>query len=351
MSCLFTPLRLRQLDFKNRIFVSPMCQYSAINGIPNTWHLVHLGSRAVGGAALIIVEATSVSPEGRISPGDLGLWNDEQEVEFLKINNFIKAQGSIAGIQIAHAGRKAGTPIPWNPHSQSEDWLPLAPSEIPFSNKNKTPKYLTEEQIQMIHRQFISAAERSLRAGFEVIEIHMAHGYLFHEFLSPLSNQRQDQYGGSFENRIRFPLQVAQSIRGIWPKNLPVFVRVSATDWVEPHGWTLKDSILFCKYLKNIGIDFIDCSSGGNISDAQIPTTPNYQVQFATAIKNEVQIPTGAVGLITDPHQAEQILIKNQADAILIGREFLRDPYWPLHAAKQLNTDMIWPKQYLRAKL
>jgi 2,4-dienoyl-CoA reductase-like NADH-dependent reductase (Old Yellow Enzyme family) len=344
MPHLMSPFKLRQLEFKNRIFVSPMCQYSATSGVPNDWHLVHLGSRAVGGAALVICEATAVSPEGRISLNDLGLWNDEQEKAFLHINQFIKNQGSISGIQIAHAGRKSEA------FNKPDAYSPLAPSAIAFSEKYNLPQEMSEKKIADVLKQFIQSTHRSLNAGFEVIEIHMAHGYLFHEFLSPISNQRKDSYGGCFENRIRFPLQVAKAVRAIWPQNLPVFVRISATDWIEPEGWTLKDSIEFSKQLKKIGIDFIDCSTGGNVTHAQIPVAPNYQVRFAETIKKEVQIATGAVGLITEPEQADQIISSHQADAVLLARELLRDPYWPLHAAQKLKQEIPWPTQYVRAK-
>ncbi|MGZ3691228.1 MAG: NADH:flavin oxidoreductase/NADH oxidase, partial [Pseudobdellovibrio sp.] len=327
-SLLFSPIKLRELELKNRIVVSPMCQYSAENGVPNQWHLVHLGSRAVGGAALVICEATAVSPEGRISLGDLGIWNDEQTQAFCEITKFIKSQGSIPAIQIAHAGRKAGTSIPWK--SEKGGWIPLAPSAIPFDKESVVPQEMTEADIQIVTQQFQQAAKKALLAGFEVAEIHMAHGYLLNEFLSPLSNLRKDQYGGSIENRMRFPLNVANSIRDIWPESRPVFVRISASEWMDG-GWTLEDSILFSKELKKIGIDVIDCSSGGSSPLAQIKPGPGYQVPFSEGVRKGAEIKTGAVGIIVEAKQAEEILQAGQAELIIIGREFLRDPYWPLH--------------------
>jgi 2,4-dienoyl-CoA reductase-like NADH-dependent reductase (Old Yellow Enzyme family) len=353
MTHLFTPLEIREVNFKNRIFVAPMCQYSAIDGIANNWHLVHLGSRAVGGAALIIVEATSVSPQGRISHGDLGIWNDDQQKAFASICDFISEQGSVPGIQLAHAGRKAATNLGWLRDENLEAaqaWQVLAPSAIAFTQQHRVPKELSNAEIDSVIEQFVAAAKRSLRAGFKVLEIHMAHGYLLHEFLSPLSNHRSDFYGGSLENRMRLPLCVVEQVRKIWPVSLPVFVRISATDWVAEGGWSLNDSIELSRSLKNLGVDLIDCSSGGNTVDAKIPVGPGYQVQFAEAIKREVKILTGAVGLITEAHQADEIVTSEKADAVLIARELLRDPYWPLHAAKILGVDVAWPLPYQRAK-
>jgi 2,4-dienoyl-CoA reductase-like NADH-dependent reductase (Old Yellow Enzyme family) len=343
---------LKEIEFKNRIFVSPMCQYSSQNGKPSEWHLVHLGSRAVGGAGLVMVEATAVSPEGRISPSDSGIWSEDHAEAFQPISTFIKSQGAIPGIQIAHAGRKASTDAPWRggkPLAESEgSWQTLGPSPVPFGNY-PAPREMNREDIEAVVAQFTDAARRSLNAGFEVIEIHMAHGYLLHEFLSPLSNQRKDEYGGSLEARARVPLQVAEAVRRVWPNHLPVFVRISATDWVEG-GWDLTESMKFSGWLQKIGIDLIDCSSGGLVPGAKIPAEPGYQVPFAAAIRKKVGIATGAVGLITDPIQAEKIISSGEADAVFLARAMLRNPYWPIHAAKALKADTLWPVQYLRAK-
>lgn len=351
---LFSTFKLRNLEFRNRIFVSPMCQYSATDGVPNDWHFVHLGSRAVGGASLVIAEATGVTSEGRITPGDLGIWNDEQVTAFKRITAFISTQGAIPGIQLAHAGRKASMPIQWKDQrvlSASEGgWDTAAPSAIPFDDEYSTPHELSKLEIGELVGRFIDASHKALTAGFKVIEIHMAHGYLLHEFLSPLSNERKDEYGGSLEGRMKFPLQVAQAVRTAWPSDLPVFVRISATDWAEG-GWDLPQSIAFARQLKEIGIDLIDCSSGGNIRRAKIPLGPGYQIPFASAIRKDVGIATGAVGLITESKQAEDILQHGDADAIVLARAFLRDPYWPLHAAHELSVDIPWPVQYNRAKL
>lgn len=353
MKKLFEPLKIREIEFKNRIFVSPMCQYSSDDGMPSDWHLVHLGSRAVGGASLVMVEATAVSPEGRISPHDSGMWSDEHPLAFKRINTFIKSQGAVPGIQLAHAGRKASTDAPWRGGKPlSEDrggWRPVAPSPIPFDDASQTPRELTKEDLEDVISQFLSAARRSLEAGFDVLEMHMAHGYLLHEFLSPLSNRRTDEYGGTLENRMHFPLRLAKALRQAWPDTLPVFVRISCTDWIDG-GWDLPQSIEFCRRLKTLGVDLIDCSSGALVPYAKIPAGPGFQVPFAAAVRQEAQIATGAVGLITDPMQAEQIVATGQADAILMAREFLRQPYWPLHAAKALNVDIPWPPQYLLAK-
>jgi 2,4-dienoyl-CoA reductase-like NADH-dependent reductase (Old Yellow Enzyme family) len=350
---LFSTLKMRNVVFRNRIFVSPMCQYSATDGVPNDWHFVHLGCRAVGGAALVIVEATGVTAEGRISPGDLGIWNDTQVEAFKRITSFIVAQGASPGIQLAHAGRKASTPLPWlGERSLRPDeggWQPVAPSPISFAEGYTTPHELTKSEIADRVKHFVEATGRALMAGFKVIEIHMAHGYLLHEFLSPLSNQRKDEFGGDQEGRMKFPLQVARAVRNAWPSDLPLFVRISATDWVEG-GWDLQHSIEFSKRLREIGIDLIDCSSGGNVRGAQIPVGPGYQVPFASSIRKEAGIATAAVGLITEPEQAEDILQRGDADVIVMARAFLRDPYWPLHAAQSLSADMSWPIQYLRAK-
>lgn len=353
MKKLFEPLKIREVEFKNRIFVSPMCQYSSDDGMPSDWHLVHLGSRAVGGASLVMVEATAVSPEGRISPHDSGMWSDDHPPAFKRINRFIKSQGAVPGVQLAHAGRKASTDVPWRggkPLSEDEGgWQPIAPSPIPFDDASQTPRELTQGELDDVISKFLAAARRSLDAGFEVLEIHMAHGYLLHEFLSPLSNHRTDEYGGALENRMRFPLGLAKVLRQAWPDNLPVFVRISCTDWIDG-GWDLGQSVEFCRRLKTLGVDLIDCSSGALLPYAKIPAGPGFQVPFAAAVRREARIATGAVGLITEPVQAEQIIATGQADAILMAREFLRQPYWPLHAARALNVDVPWPSQYSLAK-
>jgi len=350
---LFSPFQLRQKKFKNRIFVSPMCQYSSEDGMPNDWHLVHLGSRAVGGAALVTVEATAVSPEGRISPWDSGIWSDKHAAAFQRITAFVKAQDCIPGIQLAHAGRKASIDVPWRGDEpltpDKGGWQPMAPSSIPFQDRSPVPAELTLQDVEKVVSQFRAAAQRSLQAGFEVLELHMGHGYLLHEFLSPLSNRRKDDFGGPLENRERFPLKVAAKVREVWPESLPLFVRISCTDWAEG-GWDLGQSIDFCRRLKGVGVDLIDCSSGGLVPDVVIPVGPGYQTPFAAAIRREVGIPTGAVGFITEPVQAEQILATDQADAIIMAREMLRHPYWPLHAARALKVDIPWPNQYKRAK-
>ena len=346
---LFEPLKIRDLTFKNRIFVSPMCQYSGTDGIPNDWHLVHLGTRAVGGASLVMVEATGIEAIGRISDKDLGLWNETQEKAFKPIVNFIKKQGAIAGIQLAHAGRKASSPAPWEKdYDTSRNWEPVGPSAIAFSHRYQTPHELKISEIKHLTDLFVESTKRALRCGFEVIELHMAHGYLLHEFLSPLSNQRTDQYAGSFENRIRFPLDVAKAVRAAIPQNLPLFVRISATDWTEG-GWDIDQSVLFVKELQKLGIDFIDTSTGGNVHNAKIPLKPHYQVEFAKAIKEQTGVLTGAVGLITEAKAANGILENNEADAILLARELLRHPYWPLEAAKILGVEAEVPEQYERA--
>ncbi|MGA9031617.1 MAG: NADH:flavin oxidoreductase/NADH oxidase [Sulfuricaulis sp.] len=353
MAKLFSDFKLRELSFRNRIFVSPMCQYSSVDGMPNSWHLVHLGSRAVGGAALVMVEASSVSPEGRISPDDMGIWSEAQRDAFRPIAQFIREQGAVPGIQLAHAGRKASTCTPWQgggplPPDRG-GWQPLAPSAISFTPAHAMPRELTKAEMDIVVRQFAESTQRARAADFDVVEIHMAHGYLLHGFLSPLANVRTDEYGGSLENRVRLPLAVARAVREVWPAHLPVFVRISASDWVDG-GWDLEQSIQFARWLKPIGIDLIDCSSGGLVADARIPAAPGFQVPFAAAIRAQTGIATGAVGLITEAHQAEQIVATGQADVILLAREFLRDPYWPVHAARRLNADVAWPKQYLRAR-
>ena len=350
---LFSPLVLRGVEFRNRIFFSPMCQYCGTDGIPGDWHFVHLGSRAVGGAGLVVAEATAVSPEGRISPWDTGLWNDAQSRAFERIAAFIKAQGSVPGIQLAHAGRKASTDAPWRSRQVVKPgdggWQPVAPSPLPFDAADPVPRELSAAEIAELVNRFAEAARRALTAGFMVVEIHMAHGYLLHEFLSPISNHRLDEFGGDMEGRMKFPLAVAKAVRDVWPDYLPVFVRISATDWVEG-GWDLNQSIVFSRRLREIGIDLIDCSSGGLVSEAAIPSGPGFQVPFSAAIRREAGIATGAVGLITSAQQAEQILVCGDADAIFMARAFLHDPYWTLHAAHELGADVAWPVQYLRAK-
>ncbi|HCF1462345.1 TPA: NADH:flavin oxidoreductase/NADH oxidase [Pseudomonas aeruginosa] len=347
MSLLFEPLSLRQITLPNRIAVSPMCQYSAQEGLANDWHLVHLGSRAVGGAGLVIVEATAVLPEGRITADDLGIWSDAHVEPLHRITRFIESQGAVAGVQLAHAGRKASkhgsVPI------GDGGWIPVAPSAIPFDPQHTTPEALSEAQIEALVQAFVRAAERSLAAGFKVAEVHAAHGYLLHQFLSPLSNQRRDQYGGCFENRIRLLLQVTAAVRKAWPEELPLFVRLSATDWVED-GWNPDETVELARRLKDLGVDLIDVSSGGTAANAEIPVGPGYQTEFAERVKKEAGIASGTVGMITEPVQAEHILRTGQADLILLARELLRDPYWPLHAADELrNEQMPWPPQYLRA--
>jgi 2,4-dienoyl-CoA reductase-like NADH-dependent reductase (Old Yellow Enzyme family) len=329
-----------------------MCQYSSTNGMPNDWHLVHLGSRAVGGAGLVMVEATAVSPEGRISPGDMGLWSDAHARAFKPITAFIKSQGAAPGIQLAHAGRKASTDVPWRggrPLMENEGgWQTVASSPVPFADGHPVPREMTRADMTDVIRQFEDAARRSLDAGFEVIEIHMAHGYLLHEFLSPLSNLRQDEYGGSFAGRVRFPLEVAEALRRVWPSHLPLMVRISATDWVEG-GWDIGESIEFARLLKEMGIDLVDCSSGGIITGVKIPVGPGYQTPFAAAIRRETGIATGAVGMITEAVQANEIIKNDEADAVFLARAMLRDPYWALHAAKVLGAEVRGPVQYGRA--
>ena len=351
MSKLFSPIKIRGIELKNRIAVSPMCQYSSINGFPNDWHLVHLGSRAVGGAGLIFTEATAVSPEGRISPDDAGIWNDEQINAYKRITSFIKSQNSVPGIQLAHAGRKASTYSPWKGNGKvnikNGGWQTLAPSAISFGENYPDPKEMTEDDIKLVVDQFRHAAKRSIDAGFEIIELHFAHGYLVHEFFSPISNKRNDKYGGSLENRCRFAIELAKSVRKIIPDSTPLFVRISSTDWVDG-GWDIDQSIQLAKWLKEVEVDLIDCSSGGNVSKAQIPIGPGYQIPFAEKIKSQANILTGGVGLITTAEQAEQIIKTEQADLVLLAREMLRDPYWAIHAAKKLNVDLQdFPNQYL----
>lgn len=353
MSHLFESLTLRSVTLPNRIAVSPMCQYSSTDGFANDWHLVHLGSRAAGGAGLILTEAAAVAPHGRISPRDLGIWNDDH-VEFLaRIVHFIAQRGSVAGIQLAHAGRKASTPPPWENRSitlsEAEGgWPIVAPSAIPFDKGCSVPRALSEVEIKEITTAYVQAARRSLQAGFRIVEIHAAHGYLLHQFLSPLSNQRTDRYGGSFENRTRLLREIVGAVRGVWPENLPLFVRISATDWADG-GWDIDQSLELVRQLGPLGVDLIDCSSGGNLPHASIPLGAGYQTPFAERIRREAVIKTGAVGLITAPAQADHIIRTGQADMVFLARELLRDPYWPLHAARELGCLAPWPAQYQRA--
>jgi 2,4-dienoyl-CoA reductase-like NADH-dependent reductase (Old Yellow Enzyme family) len=349
---LFKPFRMRGVEFKNRIVVSPMCEYSAKDGHPTNWHMVHLGSRAVGGAGLVFTEASAVSAIGRISPEDAGIYQDSHVDAWRPIVEFIHGQGAIAGMQLAHAGRKASTAAPWlggAPITEKDGgWTPVGPSAIPFDKGYTVPEELSAAEIDQVVGDFATAAQRAVRAGFQVVEIHSAHGYLLHEFLSPLSNQRKDEYGGTFENRTRLLLRVAQTVRDVWPQDKPVFVRISATDWKEG-GWDIEQSVELARRLKGTGVDLIDASSGGAVPGVTIPVGPGYQVGFAARIRNEARIATGTVGMITDPAQAETILSSGQADMVLLAREMLRDPYWALRAAKALGVKMKPPVQYERA--
>jgi 2,4-dienoyl-CoA reductase-like NADH-dependent reductase (Old Yellow Enzyme family) len=350
---LFSPFDIRSVKLRNRVVVSPMCEYSCEDGFANDWHLVHLGSRAVGGAGLVIAEATAVEARGRISPGDLGLWNDEQIEPLARITRFIHSQGAAAGIQLAHAGRKASAHAPWEQRGSQipvaeGGWVPVAPSAIPFREGEMTPHELTRDEIREIVDAFAAAAKRAVRAGFDVIEIHGAHGYLIHEFLSPLANQRSDEYGGSFENRTRPVSEVARTVRAAIPESMPLFLRISATDWVEG-GWTLDESVKLARCVKTLGVDLIDCSSGGMVPYAKIELGPGYQVPFAERIRREAEIPTAAVGMITEPDQALEIVTRGKADLVMLARELLRDPYWPLHAQRALGGKPEPPVQYERA--
>jgi 2,4-dienoyl-CoA reductase-like NADH-dependent reductase (Old Yellow Enzyme family) len=352
MARLFQKLTLGDVTLKNRVGVSPMCQYSAIDGFANDWHLIHLGSRAVGGAGLVMTEATAVEPRGRISPHDLGIWKDEHVEPLARAVAHIHAQGAIAGIQIAHAGRKASTGRPWEgarPLTLAEGgWQPIGPSPIPFSEAHPVPREATEDDLVAIRAAFRAAAERALEAGFRWLELHAAHGYLLHAFLSPVSNQRRDGYGGGFDQRIRLLLETAREVRGVWPERLPLAVRLSCTDWVDG-GWTLDESVELARRLESTGVDLIDCSSGGTSPSAKVPLAPGYQVEFASAIRHRAHLPTAAVGLITQAAQAEAILAEGHADLVLLGRELLRDPYWPLHAGRSLGDEPSIPPQYARA--
>jgi len=349
---LFDPLALKGLTLSNRIVVSPMCEYSSVDGFANDWHFVHLGSRAVGGASLVFTEATAVTAEGRISPDDLGIWKDDHVEMLERIVRFVHRQGSAAGVQLAHAGRKGSTAAPWKDRAavppSAGGWQPIGPTGDAFTSGYPVPRALDTREIPAVADAFKQAACRALAAGFDVIEIHAAHGYLIHQFLSPLSNHRTDRYGGSFDNRIRLCLEVAGAVRSVWPATQPVFVRISATDWSEG-GWDIEQSIELCRRLAALGVDLIDCSSGGSVPNARIPIGPGYQTPFAERIRREAGVATGTVGLITSPVQADHVIRSGQADCVVLARELLRDPYWPLRAARELGHLTPWPVQYLRA--
>ena len=349
---LFTPIEIRGVTLRNRIGVSPMCQYACEDGFATDWHLVHLGSRAVGGAGLVSTEATAVEERGRISPADLGIWRDEHIGALARIARFLREQGAVPAIQLAHAGRKASTRRPWEGGATITEadggWRPVAPSAVPFRPGDSAPMELSLAEIRTVTDAFAAAARRALHAGFQVLEIHGAHGYLIHEFASPLSNRRADQYGGSFANRIRFSLEVVRAVRDVGPDHLPLWYRISATDWVEG-GWALDDSVELARHLHAAGVDLIDCSSGGLALEQQVAAGPGYQVPFAERIRRNAGVPTGAVGLITTAPQADHIIRSGQADVVLLAREFLRDPYFPLHAAGTLGSELQPPLQYMRA--
>jgi 2,4-dienoyl-CoA reductase-like NADH-dependent reductase (Old Yellow Enzyme family) len=352
---LFSPLKQRSITLPNRIAVSPMCQYSSEDGFASDWHLVHLGSRAVGGAGLVMTEAAAISPEGRITPGDLGIWKDEHIEQLARINRFIREQASVPAIQLAHAGRKASMTPPWEksrnvPPAEGGWTNVVAPSSEPYSPTYARPHQMDRAAMDKVLADMTAATQRAHAAGFQLVEVHAAHGYLAHEFLSPLSNLRTDEYGGSLTNRARFPLEIVRAARAAWPEDLPLWVRISATDWVDG-GLTIEDTIEFSRLLKAEGVDLIDVSSGGNDPRQQIPIGPGYQVAFADRIRREVGIATGAVGMITGPAQADQILRSGQADVVLLARELLREPYWPLRAAAELKQPASWLKQYERAAL
>ncbi len=352
MAHLFEPLRLRDVDLPNRIGIPPMCQYSAHEGVAADWHFVHYGSRAVGGAALMILEATAVAPEGRISSGDLGLWQDGQIEALARIVEFARRQGCVAAVQLAHAGRKAGVGLGWQAQrsltAAEGGWPVVGPSAVSFGEGYACPQELDQAAIARIIDQFAAAAGRARKAGFQVVEIHAAHGYLLHQFLSPLSNRRSDAYGGSFDNRTRLVRQVVEAVRREWPQSLPLLIRLSATDWLDG-GWNADETVALCRTLKEMGVDLIDVSTAGLLPTAKIPAGPGFQTEFAARVRREAGIPTAAVGLITSPAQADHIVRSGQADMVLLGREMLRDPYWPLHAAQALGQAASWPQQYLRA--
>ncbi|PWT81312.1 MAG: oxidoreductase [Blastocatellia bacterium] len=379
MPQLFDPLRLRGLTLPHRILVSPMCQYSSIDGFANAWHFVHLGSRAVGGAALVFTEATAVTAKGRISPDDLGIWRDDHIEQLSRIVRFIHMQGSAAAIQLAHAGRKGSTAPPWegglmvppgprppalfdsrpieldlaSPRRtdtalREGGWQPVGPTDQPFGPGYPVPRPLADDDISEIVDAFKNATQRALAAGFDVVEVHAAHGYLIHQFLSPLINTRTDRYGGSLQNRVRLFVSIVDAVRAEWPERLPLFVRISATDWV-PGGWDIAEAVELCAMLRDRGVDLVDCSSSGAVPYAQVPVGPGYQVPFAERIRREAHIATGAVGMIITPAQADQIVRNDRADVVFLARELLRDPYWPLRAARELEQTIAWPRQYLRA--
>jgi 2,4-dienoyl-CoA reductase-like NADH-dependent reductase (Old Yellow Enzyme family) len=358
VTALFEPCTLRDVTIPNRVWMPPMCQYSAApegpeTGVPNDWHFAHYAARATGGTGLIIVEATAVSPEGRISPYDLGIWNDTQVEAFRRITRFLASQGTVPAIQLAHAGRKASTDRPWKGGApvgpDAHGWDSVAPSPLAFDDRHPVPAELTTGQIKDIVRQFAAAARRALAAGFEIAEVHGAHGYLINEFLSPHSNHRTDAYGGSYENRTRFALEVVDAVREVWPQDKPLFFRVSATEWLDEGGWTADDTVRFAADLRAHGVDLLDVSSGGNASGVRIPTGPGYQVPFAARVKQETTLPVAAVGLITEVEQAEKILANGEADAVLLGRELLRNPSWARLAARELGGEVRVPDQYHRS--
>jgi len=349
---LFTPFTQRSVSLRNRIVVAPMCEYSATDGLPNDWHFVHLGSRAVGGAGLLITEATAISPEGRISAGDVGIWNEAQQQAWQPIVAFIKAHGAAAGVQLAHAGRKASSMRPWEGGgplaADAGAWPTVAPSAIPFDTHWHVPQALDAAGIAQVIADFRAAAERALAAGFQLIELHGAHGYLLHQFLSPLSNQRTDQYGGSFENRTRLVREVIAAVREVWPEHLPLWLRISATDWSEG-GWDIEQTVQLAREVKSMGVDLVDVSSGGLIAHVKVPLAPGYQVPFAARVRHDAGVATGAVGLITESTHAARIIDEGAADLVLIARESLRDPYFPRRAAQELGVTIPAPEQYQRA--
>ncbi len=352
---LFLPLTIKSVTLRNRIAVSPMCEYSSVDGAATDWHLVHLGSRAVGGAGLVIAEATAVSPQGRITPGDAGIWDDKHVEPIARVNRFIKEHGAVPAIQIAHAGRKASAARPWEGGAHLADaaggWDTIAPSALPFGGQlQKLPRAMTDADIARVQGEFVAAAGRALAAGCEFLELHSAHGYLCHEFLSPLTNQRTDRYGGGFDNRIRFLLETTRAVRAVWPERLPLAVRLTCTEWV-PDGWEMEQTVELARRLKTEGVDLIDCSSGGNVPDAKVPAGPGYQVPFAERVRKEAGLLTAAVGMITEPAQANDIIARGQADVVLLGRAFLRDAYWPAHAHRSLRAagPPPVPVQYARA--
>ncbi|MFJ2949439.1 NADH:flavin oxidoreductase/NADH oxidase [Streptomyces sp. NPDC087226] len=358
MSTLFEPYTLRDVTVPNRVWMAPMCQYSAApegpdTGAPNDWHFAHYAARAAGGTGLIVVEATGVSPEGRISPYDLGIWNDTQVEAFRRITRFLTAQGTVPAIQLAHAGRKASTERTWKGGApvgpDGHGWQPMAPSPVAFDERHPVPDELSVEEIRGIVGQFRAAARRALAAGFEIAEVHGAHGYLINEFLSPHSNRRTDAYGGSYENRTRFALEVVDAVREEWPDDKPLFFRISATDWLEDAGWTPDDTVRFASDLHAHGVDLLDVSTGGNAAGVRIPTGPGYQVHFATRVRHETALPVAAVGMITDAEQAEKIVANGEADAVFLGRELLRNPSWARHAARELGGEVRVPDPYHRS--